>query len=385
MITSEAITIYFQFLGKSDIPGLFEQIRLIFQRAEDFSTIIYHENIQSKFNGMSLPDFKGFRTKVSKDHVTAIIQDGERTKFRLAIFPEEIILQNVDPIWLPDNKIYYLIELIIKEGKVVWTNSENHYSAKVYCSLQDLLSVIVDIFLDIIIENGFSKKELLDTYYNKNVSSLKSVQFFTKAIFINNFSDEKINEKINYYPFTSLFKKLNISLNTDKQDKRLSSVYDANGLLNFWETYLLKKQEFVKENIRITQKENLAKSLKDYTVSGSGKQIILKNFGLSKIKSPVKIVKSVELFRHIPQKLIKQINTRQVDLNFLNECESPGFYVFYVLVKSQIDRPKDQKKILNTIFWRNPKMNSSNFIPLSNIDMISPVKNLLYTILFEKI
>lgn len=269
------------------------------------------------------------------EHVDFIKEHPNKRKFRLVIF-QNSIPNSTEYDWVPKHKIRFVIEYIVSEGDIHWHVSSNNYSARVMGKISQLDIVLLDIFVDILIEGSLSRNRKFRHLYSKNrlnniINSTEKIKFITIQ------TKKTIDPNLNYFPFSTFFR----ILNANKID------YDIPNLVVFWEKYLFYVQGILNE--------------------------------IPKVRN------SNDLIKLIPQSYQKQINKVRLKKGFEVKCSNNGHYKFIMLIKSEIGSTAKVKRQLDTLFKGKVTKNKTNFIPLEFSHVLNGLNHLLLRVTFEKI
>jgi hypothetical protein len=294
---------------------------------------IFHENSKVIPNNFPLPDIR-VKDILVKEHVTCISNNIEKQKYRIVIFQKDIP-NDADFDWIPKNGIRFVLEYIVSDEKLQWKESTNHYSAKVVGKVTDLKELLLDVFVDILIEGSLSKsKQFKKDFQNKNFTN--QINTKEKCCFIKKMKNISLNDNLNYYPFSSLF----------KSSSNNSFDYNIHAILTFWQEYLL--------------------------------------YLTGDLEKLPKVSNLSDLIELIPKKYQGQINHGQLESMFINKCATNGLFEFIWLRKSPIGATERVKRQLETVFTGKPRIGSSTIIPFAFSHSINGIEHLVIVIKFQK-
>jgi len=316
---------------------LSNSIDLEIQKARRMIGTIFHRDIRKFKAHFSFPEIRD-HTIFNNNHVKAICSHPEKKSFRLIIFPDEI-LTNSDPLWTNKNDIRYIFEVILRNSDIgiIWEPSDNNYTARVKCKLDDLHLVILDVLMDILFEGPLLyKKPPIQFSQDGQRIPFQMIITGKKVDYLKKYRPKtELADGLYYFPFSSLFRQINIESDNP---------YLIDELYKFWTKYLVWCAETI-----IFHKVN----------------------------------NSNDLIMYIPRDV--QINRRKISNKFTKCCANDGLYILAILTSSQIKQEQRVKDNLTAVFGNFHKLGSVSILPLVWDHYILRVKHLIFTVSFEKV
>ncbi len=310
-----------------------ENTFVIWEKVSKQSSFYDHNSTKSIHLTGSIPNPQiKSKTYNEKNPVLAIISSKENSNIIAGVFDSEREFQVETKNWLQSNNIEFLLEIIINDSfSEKWTFSINFFSAKVLINLNELESLINDLYLELLFKEFFLNnkfyKDVLFPTKNYNLSEHK-FNFLIELKYI------ILSNRIKFYPFSKLARQKNGS-------------YNYQYLLNIWLKFLVKTA--VKKNIYINPPLSLIPEFKSLH----------------------------EVFSLLPSKRRKNVH------KMISDNIKYGDLLLIYLKKSIIGQNESTKLHIKNLFKNDTKIGTIRILPYSDLKSLDSLRHLLFVVPFK--